>query len=210
MTCLNPVVDEVDEFVELDGVQYEVVDKFCYLGDMLSARGGAEASTITRIRSGWKKFRELLPLLTGRVFSHKTKGRLYSACVRSVMLYGSETWPLKEDDINRIARTEKSMIRWMCSVSLRDRVPSEELRARLGITSIVDMLRRNRLRWFGHVERMAADNPASRCRFAVVDGNVGRGRPRKTWSQLIKKDMRRIGLRPELAQDREAWRNATR
>ena len=176
---------------------------------MLSAGGGAEASTITRIRSGWKKFRELLPLLTGRMFSHKTKGKLYSACV-SVMLYGSETWPLKEDDINRIARTEKTMIRWMCNVTLRDRVPSDELRTRLGITNIVDMLRRSRLRWFGHVERMTADNPASRCKFVVVEGNVGRGRPRKTCSQLIRNDMRMLGLRPEMAQDREAWKNAIR
>ena len=38
---------------------------------MLSAGGGAEASSITRIRTGWKKFRELLQLMTLRVFSHK-------------------------------------------------------------------------------------------------------------------------------------------
>ena len=30
---------------------------------------------------------------------------------------------------------------------------SEELKARLGIKSILDVLRQRRLRWFGHVER---------------------------------------------------------
>ena len=49
------------------------------LGDMLSAGGGAEASSITQVRIGWKKFRELLPLLTSRVFSHKMKGNIYKA-----------------------------------------------------------------------------------------------------------------------------------
>ena len=39
----------------LAGSSMEVVDKFCYLGDMLDAGGGAESSTVTRVRSGWKK-----------------------------------------------------------------------------------------------------------------------------------------------------------
>ena len=56
-----------------------------------------------RIRLGWEKFKEFSPLLTSRVFSHKMKGKLYAAGVRSVMLYGSEVWPLKESDISRIS-----------------------------------------------------------------------------------------------------------
>ena len=41
----------------LAGSNLEVVDKFCYLGDMLNARDGAESSTVTRVRSGREKFR---------------------------------------------------------------------------------------------------------------------------------------------------------
>ena len=140
---------EEDKKIYLDDIEYEIVGQFCYLGDMLSAGGGAEASTVTRVRSAWKKFRELLPLLTGRVFSHKAKGRLYQACVRSCMMYASETWPLKEDDIKRLCRTDMQMIRWMCGVTLKDRKSSEELRSRLGVTNLKDSLRQNRLRWFG-------------------------------------------------------------
>ena len=47
----------------------EVVDKFCYLGDMLSADGDADAAVEARIRIGWNKFRQLLPLLTSRDIS---------------------------------------------------------------------------------------------------------------------------------------------
>ena len=56
-----------------------------------------------RIRLGWEKFKEFSPLLTSRVFSHKMKGKLYTAGGRSVMQYGSEVWPLKESDISRIS-----------------------------------------------------------------------------------------------------------
>ena len=41
---------------------------------------------------GWKKFRELLPLLTSRVLSLCTKGRVCEACVRSTV---GETWVVK-------------------------------------------------------------------------------------------------------------------
>jgi hypothetical protein len=46
----------------------------------------------------------------------------------------------------------------MCGVTLKDRKSCEELRQRLGIDSVSDVLRRNRLRWFGHVERKNDDD----------------------------------------------------
>ena len=50
----------------------EVVASFCYLGDMLSAGGGCEMAVTTRVKTAWKKFRELLPVLTSRHLSYKT------------------------------------------------------------------------------------------------------------------------------------------
>lgn len=41
----------------------ECVNEFCYLGDMTGAGGRVEASPVARVRSGWKKFRNLLPSL---------------------------------------------------------------------------------------------------------------------------------------------------
>ena len=116
-----------EEKVMLAGSNLEVVDKFCYLGDTLDAGCGTVSSTVTRVRSGWKKFRELLPLLTTKAISLKVKGELYAACVHSVMLYGSETWPIKVEESQRLHRNEMSMIRWMCGVTMRDRYPCGEL-----------------------------------------------------------------------------------
>ena len=103
--CLDPRVSDVDyKAVELDGNNYKVVNQFYYLGDMISAGGGAEASIIAHVRSGWNSFRVLLPLLVSRVISLITKGRLYASWVSSVMAYSSETWPLKVEDTARISR----------------------------------------------------------------------------------------------------------
>ena len=41
------------------GVEFECVDRFCYLGDMIGAGGGAELASIVRVRCAWGKFWEL-------------------------------------------------------------------------------------------------------------------------------------------------------
>ena len=49
-----------------DGEPLESVDSFCYLGDMLSAGGGCESAVITRGRTAWGKYRDLLPILSSK------------------------------------------------------------------------------------------------------------------------------------------------
>ena len=40
--------------------------QFCYLGDVLNGEGGSSMASINRVRSGWKKFRELSGVLTNK------------------------------------------------------------------------------------------------------------------------------------------------
>ena len=58
----------------------ELVDKFCYLGDMLSVDGDADAAVEARIRIGWNKLVHCL-VLTKKDVSLIMKGRLHSSCV---------------------------------------------------------------------------------------------------------------------------------
>ena len=61
----NPVISTGHTSVDIGAsANLEVVVKFCYLGDMLSVDGDADAAVEARIRSGWNKFRQLAPLLT--------------------------------------------------------------------------------------------------------------------------------------------------
>jgi len=76
----------------------ELVDKFCYLGDMLSVDGDADAAVETRICIGWNKLRQLLSWLTNKDISLTVRGRLYSSCLQSSMLHGSETWPVRKEN----------------------------------------------------------------------------------------------------------------
>jgi len=66
---------------------------------MLSEDRLAGAAMEARIRIGWNKFRQLVPLLTNKYVSLIIRGRLYSSCVRTGMLHGSETWPVRKENV---------------------------------------------------------------------------------------------------------------
>ena len=72
------------------------------------------------------------------------------------MLHRSETWPVRKENEEALQHAEMRMVRGMCNVKVKDRVPSKELRERLGIDDIsyiTLILQQNRLRWYGHVLR---------------------------------------------------------
>lgn len=81
---------------------------------MTGSEDRAEDSPIERVRSVWK-FRELTTPITKRKISLHMKGTLYISCMRSAMLCGSETWPLKDNDVKRLQCTKMSM---MCNVTV--------------------------------------------------------------------------------------------
>ena len=131
----RPLNGRPQKEVQVGPEKLQVVASFCYLGDMLSAAGGCELSAKTRVKTAWKKFKDLLPVLSSRHLSFKTCGRLYSSCVRSAMLHASETWPLTKPNFQRLQQNDRAMIRQICNVRLQDIVTtrSNELLVRLGI-----------------------------------------------------------------------------
>ena len=95
------------------------------------------------------------------------------------------------------------MVRWMCGVTLKDRKRSMDLYSLLGVLSVDEVVRRGRLRWFGHVERKSVGGVSdwvSACRNVVVAGVRCAGRGRKTWYECVKKDMKVLGLHAEYGQ----------
>ena len=61
------------------------------------------------------KFGELFLFLTSRA-PLEMKSQVYASCVRSSMIYVSDTGPLLADVGFKFERAEKQMIRWMWSV----------------------------------------------------------------------------------------------
>jgi len=89
---------------------------------------------------------------------------------------------------------EMRMVRWMCGVKLKDRLPSKELRERLGIDDIALVLQQNRLRWYGHVLRKDDDDWVKKCmewmKFSVQDQEEDQRGPGERLSERIVKHVK--------------------
>ena len=92
--------------------------------------------------------------------------------------------------------------------SLKKHLSNKALRGRLGNDCILDFVRRSRLGWFGHVERKYDQQWVRECMNSKVYGSAGRGRPRKSWLECVNDDMRKCGLKKEMAHNRTVWRSA--
>ena len=205
---IRPVDGRPFKEVEVGDCVLEAVDRFCYLGDMLSAGGGCMAAATARCRCAWGKFRENLPLLTSKPVPFDLRGRLFSSNVRSSMLHGTETWPMTSAALHRLCRNDRAMIRWICGVKPSDDPSMDELHAKLGICDLAILVRERRLRWFGHV--MRSNGEIKRVRSRPVPGRKGPGRPKKTWEECVKQDLKVCGLSEAGTQDRLSWKSSVK
>ena len=175
------VGDGMEEPVEVLCDEVETVKGFCYLVNRLNARGECETAVTSRVRIGWMKFRECGELLRGRRFSLKMKGMVYRTCARSAMLYGSETWCLKENEMGISRRTEKVMVRSMCGAKLVNRKNTEKLMEMFGLKETLDrMAKANGVRWYEHVIRRDDNNIMKKAMMLEVNGKRKRERPKMT------------------------------
>jgi len=94
------------------------------------------------------------------------------------------------------------MVRWMCGVKLKDRLSSKELRERLGIDDIALVLQQNRL----HVLRKEDDDWVKKCMEYEVEGPRPRGRPKRSWREVVQEDCQARKMNKEDAIDRCKWR----
>ena len=79
-------------------------------------------------------------LLIGKGMSLRSKGIIYTTCIRPAMLYGSETWPTKIEDIRKMQKSEMTMLRWMTGVSLSETKSNECVRSMLAIDDIAEVM----------------------------------------------------------------------
>jgi hypothetical protein len=115
-------------------------------------------------------------------------------------VYGSECWATKVRDEKRLLVTEMRMVRWMCGVTRMNRITNKYMRGSLKVAIVTEIMRSNRLAWYGHVMRRDESHIAKTVMSKNVDRNPGR--PKKRWMDCVKDDMRIKGVSMEMTNDR--------
>ena len=200
----------VSTAISVDGVDLKEVEQFTHLGCSIKNDGDIRGEINIRIGKAGAAFRNMSKVWSNRTISLKTKIRLYDSIVTSILLYGSESWKGLKEIEERVRIFESGCLRRILNVRWYEHVSEIEIRCRSGQRSIIERIKENHWKWYGHVLRM----PESRLPKQTTQWNPGgsrrRGRPRDTWRRTMQRELRMHNLReedvPSLAEDRSAWR----
>jgi hypothetical protein len=208
----------------------EWVTAFKYLGSIILPNGQAKEEVTARINNARGAFVQLNKRLWRRAdISLRTKIRIYTASIRPVLLYASETWPIRVEDIRRLEAFDHWCMRSVLKLRWYDKVTNLELRRRFGgIKQLHLVIQRRRLQWFGHLLRKP-NSELSKLVLSPRPGTNWRCRPGgqlKTWLNVVKTDIEHLGystvygarrwkaswlsICEELASDRLAWQATIR
>ena len=142
-----------------------------------------------------------------------TKVMIYRAVVISTVLYGSECWTCTKNEYEKLNIFNTKRLRIILGMR-RDEISNKELYKATGMPKLADLVRKNRLRWAGHVRRIEDDKRwPKRILFGELKrkGTARRGAPDMDWDRCLKEDCERISVIHshwrEKAKDRVWWRS---
>ena len=109
------------------------------------------------------------------------KVAVYRSYVRPAIMYGSEALCLKEIETGILRWTERSMVRAVCGLQLKDRKISTDLMFLLGSPEAINQLAMaNSVRWYANVLWREDGNVLRRALDFEVGGQRKKGWPKTT------------------------------
>ena len=135
------------------------------------------------------------------------KGKVFKTVVKPAMLFGLETVALKKRQEAELEVAELKMLRFSLGVTRMDRIRNEYIRGTAHVRCFGDKVREARLRWFGHVQRRNCEYIGRRMLRLELPGRRSRGRPKRRFMDVVREDMKLVGVSEEDAEDRVRWRH---
>jgi hypothetical protein len=158
--------------------------------------------------AGNRCYYDFQKLLRSSLISCGTKIQIYRTVIRPTVMYGAETWVLTNTDENALNICERKIFGPVQDAGIRRIRTNKELYNMYKLPNLVTEIKRARLRWLGHVERMPASRLTKKIYSGKPEGSRKIGRPRTRWLDDVEADIRKMGFRGwrRKAEDRSEWR----
>lgn len=200
--------------IYINGEAVERVDRFTYLGCVVDPTGGADGDVEARINKARAAYGQLKPVWMSTVITRRTKIKMFNSNVKSVLLYGCETWFVRNDITSRLQVFVNKCLRRILGIYWPRTISNARLWQMTDQKPIRQEILERKWRWIGHALRRSDNHLSKQGLRWQSTGRRRPGRPRTTWRRSVEKEAGSTGLGwkelEEIAQDRDKWRSLLR
>ncbi|VDO49824.1 unnamed protein product [Schistosoma margrebowiei] len=136
-----------------DGEALRDVKTFIYLGSIIDEQGGSDANVKARIGKVRVAYLQLKNIWNSKQLSTNTKVRIFNTNVKTVLLYGVETWRATKAIIQKIQVFINSCLRKILQIRCPDTISNNVLWERTNQIPADEEIRKKRRKWIGHILR---------------------------------------------------------
>ena len=196
--------------VTVGGEPIREVESFVYLGSLIDHKGGSDRDVTARIGKARQAFIMLKNIWASGGISIKTKLRIFNSSVKTILLYGCETWRTTQTMQQKIQSFVNTCLRRIYKTRWQDKLRNEDLWRRAGQEPVAMQILRRKWGWIGHTLRKPASSTTRQALTWNPQGKRKRGRPRNSWRRDTESEMRQQKTNftelAKLAQNRVRWR----
>ena len=197
--------------LQLDQENIKEVNKFTYLGSVVSKDGGTDEDIKCRINKARHAFNTLRPIWRTTALSIRNKIRIFNTNVKSVLLYGSETWRVTKTNTHKLQTFINRCLRNILNIRWPEKISNEQLWDKTNQTPMETEIKKRKWSWIGHTLRKPASNTTRQALDWNPQGKRKVGRPRQTWRRSIEAEAKAAGMTwaelKRTSQNRVRWRS---
>jgi len=177
------------------------------LGSIVTEDCGTSKEVNARIQKARGSFSKLRSVWLSKSLQKSTKIKIFNACVKSVLLYGCETWLVTKDIQRKLQTFVNRCLRCILRIWWPKIISNKDLWKVTGQEDINVEIRKRKFRWIGHTLKKEDGEIPKAALLWNRQENRKRGRLRNSWRRSVIKEAGRSWNELRfLAADRRKWK----
>ncbi|XP_056022192.1 uncharacterized protein LOC130055046 [Ostrea edulis] len=164
-------------------MEVEDIKDFTYLGSIVSTSVDTDEDIKARKRKAQQAFAMLRPVWRSKAPRTRTKIRIFNINVKSVLLYGSETWRETSTSMKSVQVFVNKCLRNILGIRWPDVISNANLWKRTNQQPVEITIRTRSWNWIGHTLRKPSTNITKQ----ALEWNLAQGiniSPEENWQDL--------------------------